>query len=1722
VCRLPAWRRAPQLSGAAVSDADQLTRQARENVRRVPWPTVLAGAGGVSMLTLLAVAGVGPLVTAAAAGTLSLAALQGWLGGLGANALAGWVAAWAGSAAARALRDEEQAAELERRAAADPGIADALARLLGAIDAVPQSLEALAEEVGAQSDLLLAQHALLQRIAADVERPGLAGEAERVISAVGGQVDAATAAILEDLRALRDATAASVEVRAEGERATAIHATNSSVSVDNRVGVQISGQTGDIYIGTVVLSDQAISEEASRRAQRLHSLLHDHSGFIASRLEAFVGREAELAEVRARIAEKLPTGGYVTVTGHAGQGKSSMLARLLQEYDPATTAHHFIPLKPGPDHQVGLLRNLLARLILKHNLSEIYVASDSRPALRDYFPQVLKEIAATGVQEVIFIDGLDQIEEDVSGERDLSFLPLEPPPGIVFVLGTRPNDALRPLELRKPHYPYHLPNLSRGDFARILAHRGVAGLDPALVERFYAAMQENALYLDLVARELAQEDAPAPKRVIARIADNPENLFSLSIERLKRDRQRWRTVLKPIFGLLLAARDPLSARALRALIGVEDDECREGLERLGGLLARDGEGRYYLYHLKLNDFLRQSPERPRTDHVFAEDEEESYHQRLADWCAGGRGGLAALWQDAPGDALERERRRYGRQHYIPHLAAARSYEQLWTVVEEGSYGRAKLRDDPSGRSYLLDLDVARDAVIASAENEAAGTTAILGQLWRYSLLRCMLASRAENLPDEFFSLMAQLGEEQYVINLAEMLTESLWKAERLALIAKELGRKPQRRADAQTVLARARQVARDSARCELRVDAFIKVAEAAIEIGELNLAAEVWDDACREISEIPSASVICNKLCHIAKQQQTHHKSEAEQTLYQAYAYAQSIAIAHLRAEALIDIAQTFAEIRAFDRACAAAAAIDNAPSRAAAFSNVAQAFAKNGIFDQARAAAEAINDAPYRAAALCDIAEALIKAGETAQALDLLQLARTAADVTTSTRAHARALGKVAQGLVQAGAFDQAHATVEVISDAYLHAQALINLVKTFAEVGAFDQAYAVTMALNNAPSRAKAFNSIAQALTKTGKTAQAIAFLQLARTAANTIANTHSRAEVLGDIAQALAHAGAFDQAYATIEVVNHSPSRAKALGHVARALAQAGAFDQARITADSINDGPSRAQALSDVAQILTHVGAFDKARAIAEAITDTHFQGQALSIVVQAFAQAGAFNQACSTAEAIRDVYSRARTLCKVAQALVQAGDFGQALTLLELVRATAGTMNDSRFRARALSSVALALAHVGVPKQALALLQLARTAAEAIGDADARARALSSVAIVLARAGEPAQALTLLELARAAAEAVDETVTRTRALSSVALALARAGALDQARVVAEAVDDAATRARALSSVAQALAQAGEPAQALALLQLARTATEAVEDAFSRANALSSVAQALAQAGAFDQARATAEAVEDAFTRARALSSVAQALAQAGAFDQARAAVEAIDNADIRALTLSSVAEALAHAGAFDQARAAAEAVDDAATRARALSSVAQALAQAGEPAQALAFVQLARTTAETVESAPIRAHALSSVAEALSRAGEPDQALALLQFARAAAEAVENASSRAHALSSVAQALAQAGAFDQARATAEAIDETVIRANALSSVAEALAQAGESDRLEKLVVRAWRDAATYNYFMQIVALPSGRLILAAELHNQIPSGMEWASRMLQQPAHSRTS
>ena len=589
-------------------------------------------------------------------------------------------------------------------------------------------------------------------------------------------------------------------------------------------------------------------QDRAQREERLKALIIDHRGFIQSRLESFVGRAQELAAIRKSISSLLPTGGYLTITGQAGQGKSSIIARLVQDTHPDEVAHHFIPFNPGPDHQVSLLRDLMAQLILRHDLSDYYVASESRPALRDFFPKVLDTIAAKGTQEVIFIDGLDQLKEDADGERDLSSLPDNPPQGIVFVLGTRPNETLYPLELRKPHHPYLLPGITRHDFGLILQHRNVR-LEPGLADRFYKAMGENALYLDLVAKELAQAGEAKPEEIIERIADDPENIFSLSTNRLKRHAVEWREVLKPLLGVLLVAREPLTGRHLRAILDLDDERLREGIARLGGLVADNGKNCYSLFHLKLYDYLRQDVERPHKAYIFARDEEEGWHDTLAHWCE--RGDLSLIWEPTRQDPVEQERREYARKHCVTHLYLSHEWQQpqnqrLFAVLDTVEYEQAKIRDDPSTRSYILELDLGRQATMWKGWTLEEGL-ALLPRLWQYTLLRCSLTSRADRYSDEAFRLLVLLGRKQQALGLAELLTDPARKVSVLLQIAKQLREQENEGSEWLELLMRAADVART-------IQYSIERARSLSVLGTALTQAQQWTEAERVIGTIPGGS----------------------------------------------------------------------------------------------------------------------------------------------------------------------------------------------------------------------------------------------------------------------------------------------------------------------------------------------------------------------------------------------------------------------------------------------------------------------------------------------------------------------------------------------------------------------------------------------------------------------------------------------------------------------------------------------------------------------------------------------------------------------------------------------------------------------------------------------------------------------------------------------------
>ncbi len=550
-------------------------------------------------------------------------------------------------------------------------------------------------------------------------------------------------------------------------------------------------QKDRLYISIGV---KVVRQEELDRIQRLEALKDsDRQRLLDARLARFVPgtRSEEITKVYGLIEQLKSSGGYLAITGRAGEGKTTLVAQIIasHRFGYEYTPYHIIPFNPGVDHQVTLLHSLMASLALKHAyLSDFWTQVFHRDALVGIFVRMLEQISVRGEQEVLFIDGLDQIRPDADlGERDLAFLPLEVPQGIVLVVSTRPDDVLKPLQLRSSLFEYGLPKLKLADAHRILARQGIY-LESFLVEQLYQVTQQNALYMDLVAKELKSDDTStiSPEQILKRISSNPENIFSFSVDRLGYpDKSDWKRVIKPVLGLLLATQEPISTSAMGHILGLEDEDLRSGLQRLGGLIEEDSKGRRYLFHLKLKEYLKEDKSRHDKGYIISEQEERLQHIQLADWCAkNDPGGGRTIWKDTA-NRNEQERRLYARQYYILHLYHAQEWQQLFAVLDEGVYGQAKLQHDSNVYSYAQDLDLGRQAA-AWEEWEIEEGVAHLPHLWRYTLLASSLASRADQYPEEVFRFLILINQKRKAIGMAELLTQPVKKVSVLLRIAEQL------------------------------------------------------------------------------------------------------------------------------------------------------------------------------------------------------------------------------------------------------------------------------------------------------------------------------------------------------------------------------------------------------------------------------------------------------------------------------------------------------------------------------------------------------------------------------------------------------------------------------------------------------------------------------------------------------------------------------------------------------------------------------------------------------------------------------------------------------------------------------------------------------------------------------------------------------------------------
>ncbi|GHO98466.1 hypothetical protein KSF_085140 [Reticulibacter mediterranei] len=1109
------------------------------------------------------------------------------------------------------------------------------------------------------------------------------------------------------------------------------------------------------------------------REQRLRTMFSEHSGFLQDRLASFVGREEELREVHKRIEALLSTGGYLAITGQAGQGKSSVIAKLIEAQSQAQgnlerVAFHFIPLTPPPDYQVVLLRNLMARLILKYDLSDLYVASESRAALGEAFPRILQEIAEKGGRELIFIDGLDQLQTDPhTGWRDLSFLPQGPdrlPPGIAFVMGTRPNDTLRPLDLLKPAQEYRLPNLSRHDFNLILAHHRVI-LKRPLADRFYTMLGENALYLDLVAQELAVPQGLTDlyvEGIVRRLIDDPDNVFSLTIDRLRQQGSLWALVIKPVLGLLLAAQEPLMREQLKQLLNlamksnVDGELVNLGLERLGGLVIIDEQQRYSLFHLKFREHLSQKETSPKKNYVFDREDIQGWHARFIAWCE--MYGMENIWEENTSSLFEKDRRRYARQHYITHLYHAHCWKQLFTVLDEGVYGKKKKRFDTGGQLYMQDLWYGCQAACWS-DWTLEESLEHLVRLWRYTLLRCSLRNIVDQYPQQLFQTMLSLGKEKEVLNLTDLLTQPEKKIEILLLLIPVLMKQPEKRQDGMAIIRRIETIIWSLTDITLQAEAWKSLAVVLAQAHMGEYAEETFLHVERVAESIQDIEDRVNILKEIALALiQVHKQEHAQKIFLQAEALLRSLQNdSYTQSRALEEFASILIRAQQWEQAEKMARSIRDDQRRDGALSELVCALAQAQQWKQAELILPAIQDASSLASALCGLVSALTREQRRGYARRYIPQIEKQARSIREPQWQSVTWEKLASTLIQAHQWKKTEEIARNIQDIDIRVRVLAKLAlelkkaKRMKYAGQiFLQAEEIAREKKEAEDRERMLIRLLSVLVEAQQWKQAEQLFHRLKMAIDAIGHSGWQSLLLEELTFVLAQAQQWKKAEEVARSISGTNRQAMALRHVASGLAQAQQWEQAKQIALSITRVEERIKALGDLALALTQAQQWEQAKQIALSITRVEERIKALSDLALALTQAQQWERttpfiALIEAQYAASSYQQARALSEFATYLVLMEQQEYAYCFFNLAEEIVSTLSLEE-RVNGLHALILALVHVQQWEAVRRLLDEVEEAIECFVISQDRLEAFGDLAGALEQAQQPSHARRFFGLA----------------------------------------------------------------------------------------------------------------------------------------------------------------------------------------------------------------------------------------------------------------------------------------------------------------------------------------------------------------------------------------
>jgi len=343
---------------------------------------------------------------------------------------------------------------------------------------------------------------------------------------------------------------------------------------------------------------------------------------IREKIKNFIGRKFVFDQFDSFYKEN--QNGYFIITGDPGIGKSSIAAKIVNEYKNVS---HFIERK-SMNTQLHFYKNICSQLILLYNLPYEKLPSDSQLEV-SFLVKLLHEIVgklSPSEQVLIVIDALDELDIGRNEVGNILNLPLHLPEKVFVVVTTRRGTNLRiespskfiNIEQDSLQNLKDIQDYLRGKLSDSRLKEFIDKMDlnkDVFVHVLSEKSQGNFMYLKLVVEEIASGDYKDLD--IRSLPVGLENYYEDHWERMKM-REGWMEYRLPILATITVVNHPISIKEIiefrnfnnseliaPKLIGLSIEEWLEFLYSERRKYKDQEVTAYRLYHNSYRDFINK-------------------------------------------------------------------------------------------------------------------------------------------------------------------------------------------------------------------------------------------------------------------------------------------------------------------------------------------------------------------------------------------------------------------------------------------------------------------------------------------------------------------------------------------------------------------------------------------------------------------------------------------------------------------------------------------------------------------------------------------------------------------------------------------------------------------------------------------------------------------------------------------------------------------------------------------------------------------------------------------------------------------------------------------------------------------------------------------------------------------------------------------------------------